>query len=142
MNKTQNILQLECYYIRHLNINYTKPEDPNTKVNLSIKLDKKIVVQNNDPRRFVFDLTLDILPKPISVFKANITISGYFYVPESIDLAEAKEIVDNNGLFILYGVLRGLFSVYTSEFPTGRMTLPSIPVPVLPKKKKRKTVKS
>jgi len=123
-----NLLQLKDFTITKLSINFlrTRKKPENVIYNLDVNTDHKR--DRNNKRLHVVQLKVSVTPEPRFGYKIQANISGKFMAPDGISEKVLNELIPSNGTLILYGILRGQLALFTSSFPGGRITLPTIPI--------------
>lgn len=125
------LLNIENYFIEKFsfdtNITFKKDIE-NFIMDFNIDFD----VKRNDvlSNRYLIFMKLSIKSKKgkFATVPYNITISinGYFCFDNNVDEETQNRMIYSNGLSILYGVVRGIISQYTSTSEFGKFVIPSV----------------
>lgn len=126
------VLQLEKHFLQKLHIDWKPPAaEPATSVAATrCAFDYDIAVHRTEKHRRMITFRLraeeiDHNEQPVA-HKVDCEIVGLFSLTSATPLGKEEEILRINGVSILYGILRGIFSMTTGAFPGGGFSLPSV----------------
>lgn len=136
------ILQLLNYRFTDLSIHYVPPADSDSKEH-SLQLEPKVKIhEKSEEQLYELRFKLNIDPGDGGGLRIEAVFEGLFQAPEMLSGDEALELVQTNGLSLLYSTLRGEIAHLTSSFPVEKVLLPTIPIkPFQPPAKKKKAAK-
>jgi len=117
---------LESFFYKKLNITWRdgiKEESTPFEINFSFDIKTK----KDDPKHILMTLGVEVFPeKNFRGVHISTTIDGFFAINESCDKGDSRGYALVNASTILYGLFRGQLSMITSNFPDGKIMLPTV----------------
>ena len=120
-------LSIEAHEFRSIRVEASNVDTP--KGLFSLRTIKEVTQSNEDPRRWMVDLTVELGNRDDqepAAYNGSITARGWFEVAKAYPEDRQKALIEVTAVSILYGACREMLANITARSTHGIISIPSV----------------